>query len=336
MGRGYYVFDRRWDRMRLALHCMVEKHVNAQMWRKLPLASESPTPSPGSHPPLQPFHAPSSISMPPPLLPSPFPAHATPSNSVSMVTYSAAFPRGAGGGAGGVFSIVDSASLLPPVPALAPIFPSQSRQPRAKPGKPPKACELSASRGQGGAVGGAVGGGWAVGGAVGGATGSRKRKSPVACVSSYVGPQRGSSHSVEPLPNSHQPAPTLSSNGTPPPLCARIEPSGHSAPAPSPSPSPSPSPESTPSSPGPTGGSARAPAPTAGPARSPNRPAPTASTDRAAAACCPQGPTQPSPDSRRYITEGVGVTGDSTRRRFASRESVAGQHHRANVVGLTS
>lgn len=33
MGRGYYVFDRRWDRMRLALQNMVEKHLNAQMWR---------------------------------------------------------------------------------------------------------------------------------------------------------------------------------------------------------------------------------------------------------------------------------------------------------------
>lgn len=33
MGRGSYVFDRRWDRMRLALQNMVEKHLNAQMWR---------------------------------------------------------------------------------------------------------------------------------------------------------------------------------------------------------------------------------------------------------------------------------------------------------------
>ncbi|XP_057710937.1 ataxin-7-like protein 1 isoform X2 [Corythoichthys intestinalis] len=41
MGRGYYVFDRRWDRMRLALQNMVEKHLNAQMWRKVPLAAES-------------------------------------------------------------------------------------------------------------------------------------------------------------------------------------------------------------------------------------------------------------------------------------------------------
>ncbi|XP_060745357.1 ataxin-7-like protein 1 isoform X2 [Tachysurus vachellii] len=43
LGQGHYVFDRHWDRVRLALHCMVEKHVNAQMWRKVPLAADSVT-----------------------------------------------------------------------------------------------------------------------------------------------------------------------------------------------------------------------------------------------------------------------------------------------------
>lgn len=43
MGRGHYVFDRRWDRVRFALHCMVEKHVNSLMWRKVPLMVESLT-----------------------------------------------------------------------------------------------------------------------------------------------------------------------------------------------------------------------------------------------------------------------------------------------------
>ncbi|KAB1276143.1 Ataxin-7-like protein 1, partial [Camelus dromedarius] len=33
MGRGYYVFDRRWDRFRFALNSMVEKHLNSQMWK---------------------------------------------------------------------------------------------------------------------------------------------------------------------------------------------------------------------------------------------------------------------------------------------------------------
>ncbi|XP_077566293.1 ataxin-7-like protein 1 [Stigmatopora nigra] len=42
MGRGHYVFDRRWDRMRLALQNVVQKHLNAQMWRKVPQASPSP------------------------------------------------------------------------------------------------------------------------------------------------------------------------------------------------------------------------------------------------------------------------------------------------------
>uniref|UniRef100_A0A3B5MK16 Ataxin 7-like 1 n=1 Tax=Xiphophorus couchianus TaxID=32473 RepID=A0A3B5MK16_9TELE len=35
VGPGYYVFDRRWDRMRVALQSMVEKHLNAQMWRRV-------------------------------------------------------------------------------------------------------------------------------------------------------------------------------------------------------------------------------------------------------------------------------------------------------------
>ncbi|XP_077460134.1 ataxin-7 isoform X2 [Stigmatopora argus] len=40
-GRGCYSFDRRWDRMRCALSTMMDKHVNSQMWRKIPLASEN-------------------------------------------------------------------------------------------------------------------------------------------------------------------------------------------------------------------------------------------------------------------------------------------------------
>uniref|UniRef100_A0A8C3TGZ7 Ataxin 7 like 1 n=1 Tax=Chelydra serpentina TaxID=8475 RepID=A0A8C3TGZ7_CHESE len=34
MGRGYYVFDRRWDHFRFALNSMVEKHLNSQMWNQ--------------------------------------------------------------------------------------------------------------------------------------------------------------------------------------------------------------------------------------------------------------------------------------------------------------
>ncbi|XP_040850703.1 ataxin-7 isoform X2 [Ochotona curzoniae] len=36
IGRGYYVFDSRWNRLRCALNLMVEKHLNAQLWRKIP------------------------------------------------------------------------------------------------------------------------------------------------------------------------------------------------------------------------------------------------------------------------------------------------------------
>ncbi|XP_077430433.1 ataxin-7 [Vanacampus margaritifer] len=59
-GRGCYSFDRRWDRMRCVLSAMMDKHVNSQMWKKIPLALENSssfapphrisTNSPGSNP----------------------------------------------------------------------------------------------------------------------------------------------------------------------------------------------------------------------------------------------------------------------------------------------
>ncbi|XP_061583828.1 LOW QUALITY PROTEIN: ataxin-7 [Cololabis saira] len=48
-GRGYYSFDRRWDRVRCALTTMMEKHVNSQMWKKIPLALENSSSSAPSH-----------------------------------------------------------------------------------------------------------------------------------------------------------------------------------------------------------------------------------------------------------------------------------------------
>ncbi|KAM9859056.1 ataxin-7 [Aulostomus maculatus] len=42
-GRGCYSFDRRWDRVRCALTTMMDKHVNSQMWKKIPLALENTT-----------------------------------------------------------------------------------------------------------------------------------------------------------------------------------------------------------------------------------------------------------------------------------------------------
>ncbi|XP_055009633.1 ataxin-7-like protein 1 isoform X2 [Boleophthalmus pectinirostris] len=93
MGRGHYVFDRRWDRMRLALQNMVEKHLNSQMWRKVPLAAESlQTPSSSS----------SSSSSQQPYPPSPLsgssPVSTPPSNS-----YTSTFPQTTG-----VFNIRDA------------------------------------------------------------------------------------------------------------------------------------------------------------------------------------------------------------------------------------
>ncbi|XP_039705304.1 ataxin-7-like protein 1 isoform X4 [Pteropus medius] len=46
MGRGYYVFDRRWDRFRLALNSMVEKHLNSQMWKHRNPSHRASGPSP--------------------------------------------------------------------------------------------------------------------------------------------------------------------------------------------------------------------------------------------------------------------------------------------------
>ncbi|XP_038666495.1 ataxin-7 [Scyliorhinus canicula] len=43
VGRGCFVFDRRWDRFRYALSSMVERHLNSQMWKKIPPAVDSPT-----------------------------------------------------------------------------------------------------------------------------------------------------------------------------------------------------------------------------------------------------------------------------------------------------
>ncbi|KAG8439938.1 hypothetical protein GDO86_005923 [Hymenochirus boettgeri] len=68
MGRGYYVFDRRWDRFRFALNSMVERHLNSQMWKKIPPAADSPMPSPAAHVSssfpasvLQPFSNPNAV-----------------------------------------------------------------------------------------------------------------------------------------------------------------------------------------------------------------------------------------------------------------------------------
>ncbi|KAM3587928.1 uncharacterized protein V6R79_017462 [Siganus canaliculatus] len=108
MGRGYYVFDRRWDKMRLALQNMVEKHLNAQMWRKVPLASESVLSlSSSSTTPI------TSHQTPPPT-PVSSPPLSSPSNSLF---YTATFPQSTS--TGRVFSIRDAAQPTAPVSSPA-------------------------------------------------------------------------------------------------------------------------------------------------------------------------------------------------------------------------
>ncbi|XP_075952452.1 ataxin-7 [Anarhichas minor] len=49
LGRGCYSFDRRWDKVRCALTTMMDKHVNSQMWKKIPLALENSSSVAPSH-----------------------------------------------------------------------------------------------------------------------------------------------------------------------------------------------------------------------------------------------------------------------------------------------
>ncbi|XP_074482334.1 ataxin-7-like protein 1 isoform X1 [Sebastes fasciatus] len=127
MGRGHYVFDRRWDRMRLALQNMVEKHLNAQMWRKMPVAAESPLSfSSSGTSPVTSQQTPSPTSFTSPLL-------SSPSNSLSCT---ATFPQSAS--TAGVFSIRDAPQPTAPVSALG-----KARNGTHKAGRPSKDTEDS-------------------------------------------------------------------------------------------------------------------------------------------------------------------------------------------------
>ncbi|XP_078076294.1 ataxin-7-like protein 1 isoform X3 [Mustelus asterias] len=161
MGRGFYVFDRRWDRFRLALNSMVEKHLNSQMWKKIPPAADSPMPSPAapittafSASVLQSLSSPSAVYLPSssPITPScvmtaPVLSSAgfvTTVDSNSIMSYTAAFPQAAT-----AFNLMDSGfkapSLLSPVPVVVP-SPSLSKPPKTKTSRPSKVKDLS-SRG---------------------------------------------------------------------------------------------------------------------------------------------------------------------------------------------
>ncbi|XP_062299328.1 ataxin-7-like protein 1 isoform X2 [Scomber scombrus] len=129
MGRGHYVFDRRWDRMRLALQSMVEKHLNAQMWRKVPLAAESlfSLPSSGTSSfTSQQAHPPSPTSITSPVLTSPS----------STFSYTANFPQSAS--KAGVFSVRDAQQPLAPATA-----PGKARNGTHKASRPSKEIEDS-------------------------------------------------------------------------------------------------------------------------------------------------------------------------------------------------
>ncbi|XP_047418859.1 ataxin-7-like protein 1 isoform X6 [Sciurus carolinensis] len=160
MGRGYYVFDRRWDRFRFALNSMVEKHLNSQMWKKIPPAADSPMPSPAAHittpvpaSVLQPFSNPSAVYLPSAPISSRLTSSyimtsamlsdaafvASPDPRVLM-SHTTAFPHVAA-----TLSIMDSTfkapSAVSPIPA---VIPSPSHKPsKTKTSKSSKVKDLS-------------------------------------------------------------------------------------------------------------------------------------------------------------------------------------------------
>ncbi|XP_044136113.1 ataxin-7-like protein 1 isoform X1 [Bufo gargarizans] len=155
MGRGYYVFDRRWDRFRFALNSMVEKHLNSQMWKKIPPAADSPMPPPAPHisssfpaSVLQPFSSPSSVYLPSP------PTNSRTTSSIilsnasfvstsdtnSVTSHTTVFPHVAPS-----LNIMDSTFKAPSaVSSVLTTSPSPSHKPpKSKPGKSSKAKDLS-------------------------------------------------------------------------------------------------------------------------------------------------------------------------------------------------
>ncbi|XP_054351119.1 ataxin-7-like protein 1 isoform X7 [Pongo pygmaeus] len=161
MGRGYYVFDRRWDRFRFALNSMVEKHLNSQMWKKIPPAADSPLPSPAAHittpvpaSVLQPFSNPSAVYLPSAPISSRLTssyimtsamlsnaAFVTSPDPSALMSHTTAFPHVAA-----TLSIMDSTfkapSAVSPIPA---VIPSPSHKPsKTKTSKSSKVKDLSA------------------------------------------------------------------------------------------------------------------------------------------------------------------------------------------------
>ncbi|XP_011910019.1 PREDICTED: ataxin-7-like protein 1 isoform X11 [Cercocebus atys] len=160
MGRGYYVFDRRWDRFRFALNSMVEKHLNSQMWKKIPPAADSPLPSPAAHitnpvpaSVLQPFSNPSAVYLPSAPISSRLTssyimtsamlsnaAFVTSPDPSTLMSHTTAFPHVAA-----TLSIMDSTfkapSAVSPIPA---VIPSPSHKPsKTKTSKSSKVKDLS-------------------------------------------------------------------------------------------------------------------------------------------------------------------------------------------------
>ncbi|KAJ8259771.1 hypothetical protein GJAV_G00173230 [Gymnothorax javanicus] len=117
-GRSCYAFDRRWDRVRCVLNAMVEKHVNAHMWRKIPPASEISS--------FNALHKTSTNSLPASHTSSNATGFVTPTSAVSSPLYTQSLSYGT----------TLNARTSAPSPADHPAYNSLSRQVSSSPQMP--------------------------------------------------------------------------------------------------------------------------------------------------------------------------------------------------------
>ncbi|RXM32222.1 Ataxin-7-like protein 1 [Acipenser ruthenus] len=226
MGRGYYVFDRRWDQFRFALNSMVEKHLNSQKWKKIPPAADSPMPAhtTASFPVLQSINSASAVYLsssavrssttPSYVMNSPvlsLAAFVNTSDRNSIMSYTTAFPH-----RGAAFSIMDppfkAPLLMSPVPAVVPA-PSRYKQSRTKSSKSLKISYSSGNKKK--SANSSTPSPLLTSSALS-FTGSHKRN----CVSALNSYQISSCYNTVSVHNSQ--------NGTNP-LCAKSEPSGRTS-----------------------------------------------------------------------------------------------------------
>ncbi|XP_074054923.1 LOW QUALITY PROTEIN: ataxin-7 [Macrotis lagotis] len=142
VARGYFVFDQRWNHLRCALSVMLDKHLAAQMWRRLPPAPGHSAPparvppraGPGPSPPACASSASPAPAPGPPASSRPAPAPGAPAHGTALQAPPAPGPRPAAAA-----SSPCPASALPAAPA-----PGAPRCQKLKSGKAAKPREAAA------------------------------------------------------------------------------------------------------------------------------------------------------------------------------------------------